>query len=152
MLLEQIGRPMKNGKWKEESGAALVEFAIVVLPLVILLFGIIEFSLILYDKAVLTNASREGARFASLPGKTETEIKTFVRNRVGTYLITFGSDTFDDDHITLERSLELGQYVRRVTLNYVYEFLLLPGLSTDFDGTIALTAATVMRDEDQTTR
>ena len=45
------------------NGAAAVEFAIVVPLLLLLLFGIIEFSLLLYNKAMLTNASREGARF-----------------------------------------------------------------------------------------
>ncbi len=43
----------------------MVEFAIVAPLLFVLLFGIIEFGVMLYDQAVITNASREGARYAS---------------------------------------------------------------------------------------
>jgi Flp pilus assembly protein TadG len=45
-----------------QRGAAVVEFAFVLPLLLVILFGIIEFSFLLYDKAMLTNASREGAR------------------------------------------------------------------------------------------
>ena len=51
---------------REEKGASLVEFAIILPLLIIVIFGIIEFSILLYDKAVITNAGREGARFGSL--------------------------------------------------------------------------------------
>ena len=47
---------------KNQKGAAVVEFAIV-LPLLILMFiGICEFGLLWYNKQVVINASREGAR------------------------------------------------------------------------------------------
>jgi Flp pilus assembly protein TadG len=47
---------------KNQKGAAIVEFAIV-LPLLILLFiGICEFGLLWYNSQVIINASREGAR------------------------------------------------------------------------------------------
>ena len=55
------GESMKTRLLKGNNGASAVEFA-VVLPLLVLPFGIIEFSLALYDKAMITNASREGAR------------------------------------------------------------------------------------------
>jgi hypothetical protein len=45
-----------------EKGTASVEFALILPLLLLMLFLIIEFSIILYDKAVITNASREGAR------------------------------------------------------------------------------------------
>ena len=44
----------------------MVEFAIVLPLLLMLIFGMIEFSVMLYDKAMLTNATREGARFGIL--------------------------------------------------------------------------------------
>ena len=46
-----------------QAGGAAVEFAIVLFLLLIIVFGIIEFGLIFYNKNVITNASREGARF-----------------------------------------------------------------------------------------
>ncbi|MDX5376894.1 MAG: pilus assembly protein, partial [Halomonas sp.] len=47
---------------QRQRGSEVVEFAISASLLFILLFGIIEFSVALFDKATLTNASREGAR------------------------------------------------------------------------------------------
>jgi Flp pilus assembly protein TadG len=40
----------------------MVEFAIIATLLFVLVFGFIDFSILLYDQAVITNASREGAR------------------------------------------------------------------------------------------
>ena len=51
---------------RNKRGAALVEFAIVVLLLFTLLFGIIEFALIMKDYLSLNQAAREGARSAAL--------------------------------------------------------------------------------------
>ena len=45
-----------------QKGVAAVEFAIVLPFLVLLVFGTIEFGLMFYNKQVITNASREGAR------------------------------------------------------------------------------------------
>ena len=47
---------------KNEAGAALVEAALIMIPFLLLLFGVIEFGLLLYDQQVLNNAAREGAR------------------------------------------------------------------------------------------
>ena len=49
-------------KWRNKRGASAVEFALV-LPILILLFiGIVDFGLLIYDKQVITNATRVGAR------------------------------------------------------------------------------------------
>lgn len=45
-------------------GAAIVEMAAVLLVFVMLLFGVLEFSRLLFVRQVLTNAAREGARYA----------------------------------------------------------------------------------------
>ena len=49
-------------KSSSQKGASLVEFALVLPLLMLILWGIIEFGLLLYNKQVITNASREGAR------------------------------------------------------------------------------------------
>src|SRR5690606_3704871 len=54
-------RPGGIGR-RRMAGVAAVEFALVVPLLLVILFGIIDFSFMLYDKAMLTNAAREGAR------------------------------------------------------------------------------------------
>ncbi len=56
-----MNHPM--GARKLQRGAAAVEFALV-LPLLLMIFaGIIEFGVMMYDQAVITNAAREGARW-----------------------------------------------------------------------------------------
>jgi Flp pilus assembly protein TadG len=85
----------------EQKGAAMVEFAIVLPLFLVLVFGIIEFSLMLYDQAIITNASREGARSAialrtpPLTASSNPTLTNFINNVVTSYcstnLITFGS-------------------------------------------------------------
>jgi Flp pilus assembly protein TadG len=47
-----------RSKKTNQDGVAAVEFAIILPFLVILIFGMIEFSLVLFNKAMITNASR----------------------------------------------------------------------------------------------
>jgi len=46
-----------------ESGVAAVEFALILPVLMLILFGILNYGILLYDQAVITNAAREGARW-----------------------------------------------------------------------------------------
>ena len=48
-----------------ESGQALIEFALILLPLVALALGVIEMANLIYDQQVLTHLSREGSNLAS---------------------------------------------------------------------------------------
>ena len=51
---------------QQRDGVAAVEFALVLPLLLLILFGIINFGTLMYDQAVITNAAREGARWASI--------------------------------------------------------------------------------------
>jgi Flp pilus assembly protein TadG len=53
---------------KSERGAALVEFALALPLLLVVIAGIVDFGFLFQRYEVLTNAVREGARVASLPG------------------------------------------------------------------------------------
>jgi Flp pilus assembly protein TadG len=57
-------RVKRRGEGRNEAGAALVEFALVVSILLVLLFGIIEFGIAFNDYISVRNGSREGARAA----------------------------------------------------------------------------------------
>jgi hypothetical protein len=50
----------------DERGQAMVEFAAVLLPLLLIIVGIIQFGLIFGANVTLTNAAREGARAATI--------------------------------------------------------------------------------------
>lgn len=68
----------------DETGASAVEMAILLPLLVMVVFGLIEFGLLLYNQQVITNASREGAR-AAIVGDcshrlTDAQIGQIVRD------------------------------------------------------------------------
>jgi Flp pilus assembly protein TadG len=47
-------------------GIAAVEFGLILPVLLLVLFGIVNFGLLFYDQSIITNAAREGARWASI--------------------------------------------------------------------------------------
>ncbi|MDF1577791.1 MAG: pilus assembly protein [Desulfobulbales bacterium] len=59
-------------------GAAAVEFAVLFLLLMIILFGIIEFGFIWMQSHYIANAAREGARVAA-KGHDDTQVETAVK-------------------------------------------------------------------------
>ena len=91
MIMSQIQK--RRLMWKNASGrrvgrarrrgATLVEFALCVPVLLAILLGIIEFGWLAKNHLAIANASREGARAASL-GKTTTEINSRVREMAAT--------------------------------------------------------------------
>jgi Flp pilus assembly pilin Flp len=138
-------------KITEERGAAAVEFAIILPLLVVFLFGIIEFSLMLYDKAVITNASREGARYGILftPDPRIPIVDTGGRKGITTkvedycedYLVTFGTATGPVIEVDLEKPdgtlINNSSCVEAddeliVTVTYHYDFLLVPDMLAAF--------------------
>ena len=144
-----------EGNLKDSKGTSAVEFALVLPILVLIVFGIIEFSLVLYDKAMITNASREGARagivfrtdpasgdYSPLP---DSEIATIVNQYLSNYLITFVGPTNATTTVTRNGS-GVGSELR-VSVGYIYTFLVLPNFITNLTGGINLTADTVMRME-----
>lgn len=141
----------------------MVEFAIVVPLLLVLLFGIIEFAIILYDKAMITNASREGARRGIVSGLTNrsTEITDAVDKHLysdyptdsDSLLISFGpSPTLNitTDPSTGLDALAFGDDLT-VTVTYHYNFLLVPDFVSQLAGLktagLDLTAETTMKAE-----
>ena len=133
---------------KNQQGTALVEFALIFMILILLLFGIIEFSLVLYDKQVLTNACREGARAGIIqqnPRVTDSAIKAVVINYAAAHLVTFGSDVLDANDVTITRTgTDFGDSLT-VSVSYLYDFLLLPKFIEGLMGNIS--EETVMKYE-----
>ena len=69
-----------------ERGAELIEFAIILPLLLLIIFGIVDFGFLFQRYIVLTNASMEGARIASLPGYEDAD----AQNRVVAYAVDSG--------------------------------------------------------------
>ena len=136
-------------KVSDKTGVSALEFAIVLPVLILFLFGIVEFGILFYDKAVITNASREGARAGIVyrypVPVTEAEIEQVVRDYCADFLITFA--TTPSLIITSSwTGYEAGDALT-VTASYDYQFLVLPSFATALTGGINLAATTVMRME-----
>ena len=130
-----------------------VEFAILLPLLLVLLFGIIEFSVLLYDKAMITNASREGARLGivydpdpdtGFMHPPPEDITATVTAYCQDHLITFGDSSQLDTQIN--QGDDRGA-PRAVTVSYQYDFLVLPNFVGDLAGNINLSARSIMRME-----
>ena len=79
---------------KRQRGVMAIETALLFPLLILILFGMIEFGLLIYNRQVLTNACREGARFGIVqdaPRRTAEEIEDEVEEYCEGYLVTFGS-------------------------------------------------------------
>ena len=61
-----------NRRLGEEDGAVALEFAILLPVLMVILVGIVEFSLLFTAQTTLTNAAREGARSMALHNDSAT--------------------------------------------------------------------------------
>ena len=117
---------------KEQKGASAVEFAILLPVLILILFGTVEFGLLLYNQQVITNASREGARagiVAQTPRVSDTEIETVVLNYCGTNLVTFGASVSPSVNVSRGGSM-FGDDLT-VTVSFNYTFLVLSSLGFD---------------------
>ena len=126
----------------------MIEFVIVLPLLLLLVFGMIEFGLIIYDQQVITNASREGARFGIVARPpdlryTEAQIITEVQQYCGTHLISFGGNSGQPPTVQVTNvtgggnscSTVIGlQEDLRVRVTYAYTFLVFPGIFTRLFG------------------
>jgi Flp pilus assembly protein TadG len=88
---------MKRGRRKQRKGAAAVELAVCLIPLMTIVMGIIESGRMMMVQEIANNATREGDRLSSLSGATiGTSTSTGsseVNYRVRSYLSGAGLPT-----------------------------------------------------------
>jgi Flp pilus assembly protein TadG len=129
-----------------ERGVAAAEFALLLPVLLMILFGIIEFGMIMYGREVVTNATREGARAGIVQGppkRTEDQIKAIAT----TYLAGTGVNTADVTFTVAGEGLA-NPNTLTVTATYLYWFLI-PYIPTvvGIPNPLTITTQTVMRHE-----
>ncbi len=112
---------------QNEDGVAAVEFALILPVLLVLVFGIINYGILLYDQAVITNAAREGARWGAI--NTSAAISCsgtaagtgnpcqIANNYTHANLITFGSSANSSASAT-----GAGTSGTTVTVTVTYQF------------------------------
>ena len=108
-----------------ESGAELVEFAMVLPLLLLLIAGITDFALLFQSFQVATNAAREGARLAVLPGY-DVNGYAAVQTRAANYAGSAGLIVKPADVVVVAQPLDLGGGTTtggiRVTVPVTYRF------------------------------
>ena len=72
------GQPRFRVRSRDERGATLVEFALIMPLLFMLLFGIVEFGRFVATAAAVNTASREAARFGSAAGLSTNGIPRYT--------------------------------------------------------------------------
>ena len=133
---------MRVGQRDDERGASAVEFALVLLPLLLIVFGIIDYGRAFYVQVSLESATREIARQRAVDGSAPAiaEEQAHVGDLADlSSLSSSGNEptwTFTPTSCTT-----VGQSQKTdVTIPFAMAFPLLPGPST-------LQAATTMRCE-----
>ena len=132
-----------------QQGAAAVEFALVLPILLVVFFGMVELSLALYDKAILTNASREGARAGivlSSPKMTDAQIRAVVLNYTNGSLISLGTTTAPTVTVSQSSPASFPNPLR-VTVSYTYKGLGVGAMLGALGSPIVLTSSTSMVNE-----
>jgi hypothetical protein len=130
----------------QQRGAAVVEFALILPILLGLLVGGIDASLALYDKAVITNASREGARagiVARNPLLTDEQIRQVVNQYAQSTLVSFGANAAQPN-VTIQKGSLGGDPTLQVTVSYTFEGIGLGSLLQSLGKPWVLQASTVM--------
>jgi hypothetical protein len=161
-----------NLETRGQRGAAMIEFALVLPVLLIVLLGTVEFSFLLYNKAMITNASREGARlgivYRPVGGLTHPicgDIGTRAQQYAQNNLITFAdpnpgpiinsciyAKTADPTvpcpaDCSGFAGIELPGDFLRVEVHYTYDFLVIDILLAWVFGDLDLEAVSIMRFE-----
>jgi Flp pilus assembly protein TadG len=136
--------------WRCERGAELVEFALVFPTLLLVMLGIMDFGFLFQRYEVLTNAAREGARVAILPGYQDADVQA----RVNAYLTAGGVTGTATVQVGPTQSLNVGGQcitIRPVTVRYNYQYAFVGPFLTFFGGpalgTRQLNATSAMRSE-----
>jgi Flp pilus assembly protein TadG len=137
-------------RWKSDSGAELVEFALTFPILLLVVLGILEFGLMFREYEVITNAAREGARLRVLPNYDSADAVA----RVAQYLDAAGLDSSLATTVSAPpAAVDIGGVCMsavEVTVAYPHPILFIEGIASYFGGTwdtVTLNASSTMRTE-----
>jgi Flp pilus assembly protein TadG len=126
----------------KQRGAAAVEFALLLPLLLLVVDGVLEFSMVMYDKVILTHAAREAVRAGSLiqtPKLTSAEIAEIAQTYCDNSMLSFGVIS---PVVVVNQSVDpVYQTPLTVTLTYTYRSLILGGILTAIHMPIVMTSS-----------
>jgi Flp pilus assembly protein TadG len=131
-----------------ERGVAALEFVLMLPFVLMVMFGIVDVSLLLCDKAVITNAAGEAARqgvMLSVPRARGSSIQAVALSYTQNGLITGGTATTPTVTVVPSGgcpSTGTGNTLQ-VTLTYTYQGLVLGSTLSALTGPVTITASAV---------
>ncbi len=130
------------------SGSTVVEFAVILPILLVLVFGIIEYGVVMFNRAVITNAAREAARAGIVlksPKLTTAQISAVATAYTGSNLISFGANSAPTVTVTNAG----GAFGEKLTvkIDYVYRGLGLGSLLSSITSPMTLSSSASMSHE-----
>jgi Flp pilus assembly protein TadG len=111
---------------RNDRGTALLEMALTLPLMLFVSIGIVEFGRAYQTWQVLTNAAREGARIAVLPGTDDAAVTTRVRTYISDGQLPHSATA--GVVITHNNTIAIGAgttTASRVTVNYPFTFMVL---------------------------
>lgn len=146
---------------RSERGAELIEFALVFPVLLMVVLGIVDFGFLFQRMEVVTNAAREGARIAVLPGYAVADVKARACN----YMVTGGipllpiatpcpvptNATIDVADVSIPTGAGGPNLTgKRVQVTFTHNYMFIGPIAGWFGGsftTVPVSAVSIMRDE-----
>jgi Flp pilus assembly protein TadG len=141
----RLGRGSPAHRSAGERGQSLVEFVLVLGPLLLIMFGILELGLVMFDKVTVVNDAREAARLASV---NDASGKTLLGDAPAGSSLTFTCST-DPNSGNAQGSWNVGDKVT-AHVTYVHSFVT-PLISGLLGSTINLSSNATMTLEAQPT-
>ncbi|MBI4888027.1 MAG: pilus assembly protein [Acidobacteria bacterium] len=146
--------PVASGA-RDERGQALIEMALTMPLLLLLSVGVFEFGRAFEYWQVMTNAAREGARIAVLPGQSRDDVVARVRAYLdGGRIAAAASATVE---VAQNAEIATGgggtMSASTVTIAYPFQFIALQGIARLVAGAstagdaFTMTASATMRNE-----
>jgi Flp pilus assembly protein TadG len=142
--------PRPSSWLRDEGGVAALEFVLMLPFLMLVLFGIIDVSMILCDKAVITNASREAARAGVVlhsPPWSSAQIQNVALSYTQNNLVTGGTPTAASVPLPTPCPVS-GPGTLTVTVTYTYQGFVLGSIFSAITGPVTIQAATQMNCEE----
>lgn len=151
--MNTLGRQLKS-----ERGAELIEFALILPMLLLIMLGIVDFGFMFQRYEVLTNAAREGARVAVLPGYTaaHASARACAYLQAGGVPLTGacpnpGNPVIQVTNVTIPVAGGPAMPARRVQVTLTHSYMFVGPIAGLFSGTFTttfpLTSVAIMRNE-----
>jgi Flp pilus assembly protein TadG len=152
-LTPLASQPSIRARLSSECGAELIEFALVFPLLLMVVLGIVDFGFLFQRMEVVTNAAREGARIAVLPGYATADVTARVTN----YVQTGGLPTTGTNPVIQVTNVSIPTGAggpnltgKRVLVTYTHSYVFIGPIAGWFGGsftTVPVSAVSIMRDE-----